>query len=149
MKGLLTASIVLLVALAFLGACGPSETAPPPAPTEEVQAALWFDCADEDCARCACGMRRDVEHPVDAVDEVEVGMAGWTEHGEVAPGRAAVGVGGGVGGATVGLCFDDAADHSLIFKDANQLFTDQRVGHEDRFPAVEAAGQGEGIQFDL
>jgi len=118
-------------------------------PAEEVQATLWFDCADKHCARRACGMRGDVEHPVDAVDEVDVGMARWTEHREVALGAAAVGVGVGVAGATVGRCLDDAADHSRTIKDANQLFADQRVSHVGRLTTVEAAGQGEGIQFDL
>ena len=116
-------------------------------PAAEVQAALWLDCADEHRARCACGVRGDIEHPVDAIDEIDVGMARWTEHGEVTRGAAAISVGGGVTGATVGLSLDDAADHSRLINDANQLFADQRVGHEVRFSAVEAAGQG--IQVDL
>jgi len=118
-------------------------------PAEEVQAAQWFDCPDEHRARRVCGVRGDVEHPVDAIDEVDIGMAWWTEHREVARGGAAASVGGGVASTTVRLSLDDAADHGRIIKDANQLFADQRVGHEGRFSAVEAAGQGEGIQFDL
>jgi hypothetical protein len=62
----------------------------------------------------------DVETVVHAIDEVDVGAAGWTEEDGVVWSEAAGGVGGGVGETEVGLDFDDAACEALAVEIADE-----------------------------
>src|SRR5271170_3193225 len=66
-----------------------------------------------------------VEAVVHAVDEVDVGAAGWTEEGEVVGGEAAVGVGGGVGETEVGLDLGDAAGEALAVEIADEKLAEE------------------------
>ena len=66
------------------------------------------DGADEDSACFAGEMGGCVDAVVHAVDEVDVGSAGWAEEGEVIGGEAAV-EGGEAGGAFI---FEDAGEDS-------------------------------------
>lgn len=78
------------------------------------------DGADEDSAGCAGEVGGCVEAVVHAVDEVDVGAAGWAEEGGVVGSEAAEGVRGGVGEAEVGLDLSDAAGEPLAVEIANE-----------------------------
>lgn len=88
------------------------------------------DGADEDSAGFAGEMGGCVEAVVHAVDEVDVGAAGWAEEGEVVGGEAAVGVGGGVGEAEVGLDLDDASGEALAVEIADEKFAEEGSGDD-------------------
>jgi len=86
------------------------------------------DGADEDSAGFAGEMGGCVEAVVHAVDEVDVGAAGWAEEGEVIGGEAAVGVRGGVGEAEVGFDLGDAAGEALAVEIADEEFSEEGSG---------------------
>ena len=88
------------------------------------------DGADEDSAGLAGEMGGCVEAVVHAVDEVDVGVAGWAEEGEVVGGEAAVGVGCGVGEAEVGLDLGDAAGEALAVEGADEEFAEESSGDD-------------------
>ena len=88
------------------------------------------DGADEDSASFAGEMGGGVEAVVHAVDEVDVGSAGWAEEGEVVGGEASVGVGGGVGEAEVGLDLDDAAGEALAVEIADEELAEEGSSYD-------------------
>src|SRR6202034_1587486 len=88
------------------------------------------DGADEDSAGLAGEMGGGVEAVVHAVDEVDVGAAGWAEEGEVIGGEAAVGVRGGVGEAEVGLDLGDAAGEALAVEIADEELAEESSGYD-------------------
>jgi hypothetical protein len=71
-----------------------------------------------------------VEAVVHAVDEVDVGAAGWAEEGGVVGSEAAEGVRGGVGEAEVGLDLDDAAGEALAVEIADEEFAEEGSGDD-------------------
>ena len=83
------------------------------------------DGADEDSAGFAGEMGGGVEAVVHAVDEVDVGVSGRAEEGEVVGGEASVGVGGGVGEAEVGLDLGDAAGEALAVEIADEELAEE------------------------
>src|SRR5271163_875032 len=85
-----------------------------------------------------------VEAVVLAVDEVDVGSAGWAEAGEVVGGEAAVGVGGGVGEAEVGFDLDDAAGEALAVEVADEELAEEGSG--DDFGGAGVEGSWEGLR---
>ena len=82
------------------------------------QAEQGFERADEDGAGHAFRLAGDVDAVVHAVDEVDVGVAGFAEHDGVAGRDAAKAVGGRVGDgavrAVVGFDFDDATGEPAV-----------------------------------
>src|ERR1700754_1997306 len=88
------------------------------------------DGADEDSAGLAGEVGGGIEAVVHAVDEVDVGATGWAEEGEVVGGEAAIGVGGGVGEAEVGLDLDDAACEALAVEIADEEFSEEGSGDD-------------------
>lgn len=64
--------------------------------------------ADEDGRADAFPIGDEVEHPVDAITEVDVGVTRLAEHGRVALGLAEAAVVGGVAAVAVGLGLGDA-----------------------------------------
>ena len=88
------------------------------------------DGADEYSASLAGEMGGGVEAVVHAVDEVDVGAAGWAEEGEVIGGEAAIGVRGGVGEAEVGLDLGDAAGEALAVEIADEEFAEESSGDD-------------------
>lgn len=63
--------------------------------------------ADEDGGADSGRLGGDVEHPMHAVREVDVGMSGRAEHDLVARGGASVGMASGIVDSSIGLGFDD------------------------------------------
>jgi len=96
------------------------------------------DGADEDSAGFAGEMGGCVDAVVHAVDEVYVGAAGWAEEGEVVGGEAAVGVGGGVGEAEVGLDLGDVAGEPLAVEIADEELAEEGSGYDLGGARVEA-----------
>ena len=88
------------------------------------------DGADEDSAGLAGEVGGGVEAIVHAVDEVDVGAAGWAEEGEIIGGEAAVGVGGRVGEAEVGLDLGNAAGEALAVEIADEEFAKEGSGDD-------------------
>src|SRR5947209_8681668 len=77
------------------------------------EAVDWIESPDEDSAWFAGKMRGDVETVVHAIDEIDVGAAGWAEEDSVVWSESTGGVRGGIGEAEVGLDLGDAAGESL------------------------------------
>lgn len=75
--------------------------------------------------------------PVHAIDEIHVQMPGRTEHGGVARGLAAEGVGGRIQRAAIGLYFDDAPAATI---NGRQDLVEQFGRHHARIALVEVAG---------
>ncbi len=94
-------------------------------------------------------MRRDIEHPVHAVDEVHVGVARRAKHGVVAPGGAGRGVARRIFGAAVPFSFDDPSDEGLPIHDAHQPLADEIVGNDLGIACIEAAWKRRHQRFDL
>lgn len=88
------------------------------------------DGADENSSGFAGEMGGCIEAVVHAVDEVDVGAAGWAEEWGVVGGEAAVGVGGGVGEAEVGLDLGDAAGEALAVKIADKELAEEGSGDD-------------------
>lgn len=59
---------------------------------------------DQNIAGDRFGLGNDVEHEVDAVVQIDVGMTGWAEDDAGALGEASGGVGGGIVEGEVGFC---------------------------------------------
>ena len=87
-----------------------------------------------------------VEAVVHAVDEVDVGAAGWAEEGKVIGGEAAVGVRGGVGEAEVGFDFDDAAAEAFAAEVADEKLAEE--GSRDYFGERERRFSGVALGWD-
>ena len=90
--------------------------------------------ADEDGGRGPLGLGDEVEHRVDPVAEVDVGVAGRPEQRRVAPGRPAEGVAGGIA-ALIGLGLDDRPADAVVEQGA----ADQLGGHLPRRAGEELA----------
>jgi len=101
-----------------------------------------FEGAEQNASGLAIGFAGDVETVVGAVDEVDVGVAGWSEQHGRASGVSGGGVGGGIIFAEVGFDFDDAGGErgSSVFTD--QHFAQEFAGYAARIAGVESAGQG-------
>src|SRR4051794_538105 len=83
--------------------------------------------AQEDALADALGPARDVEHPGQAVGQVDVGVAALEEQGAVAPRGTAVGVARRVV-PQVGLGLDDPAGEAAVRQLADQDGADQEAG---------------------
>lgn len=107
------------------------------------------DGANEDSASFAKEMGGCVDAVVHAVDEVDVGSAGWAEEGEVVGGEAAVGVGGGVGEAEVGFDLGDAAGKTLAVEIADEELAEESSGYDLGRAGIEAPWEefGEATSF--
>ena len=97
------------------------------------------DGADEDSAGLAREVRGGVEAVVHAVDEVDVGAAGWAEEGKVVGGEAAVGVRGGVGEAEVGFDLDDAAGEPFAVEIVDEKLAEEGSGDDLGGTGVESS----------
>ena len=71
-----------------------------------------------------------VDAVVHAVDEVDVGATGWAEEGSVVRSEAAVGVGGGIGEAEVGLDLGDTAGEALAVEIADEELAEEGLGYD-------------------
>jgi hypothetical protein len=107
------------------------------------------DGADEDSACFAGEMGGCVDAVVHAVDEVDVGAAGWSEEGKVVGGESAVGVGGWVGKAEVGLDLGDAADEALAVEIADEELAEERSRYDLGGAGVEASWEEFGSVMGL
>ncbi len=76
-----------------------------------------FEGSDEDAARGAVRFADDVETFIHAVDEVDVGVAGWAEDDAGSVGDAGCAVRGEVAFAEVGFDFDDASAERAVHQD--------------------------------
>jgi hypothetical protein len=94
--------------------------------------------AEEDAAGSTGGFGDDVEALVDAVAEIDVGAAGRAEQDAGAGGEAAAGVSGKVGGAKVGLYFDDAPGSLAV----DERFAEEGAGDRNGVAGIEAFGKG-------
>jgi hypothetical protein len=97
------------------------------------------DGTDEDSAGLAGEMGGCVEAVVHAVDEVDVGAAGWAEEREVVGGEATVGVRGGVGEAEVGFDFGDATGEALAVEIADEELAEEGSGDDFGGAGVEGS----------
>lgn len=85
--------------------------------------------ADKDAARDAFGLGDDVEHEVDAVVEIDVGMGRGTEDDAGALGEASGGMGGGIVEGEVGFCLGDGGLKIAMNDDfAEQIAGDDGCG---------------------
>ena len=96
------------------------------------------DGADEDSAGFAGEVGGGVEAVIHAVDEVDVGAAGWAEEDGVVGGEAAVGVGGGVGEAEVRFDLGDAAGEALAVEITDEELAEEGSGYYFGGAGVEA-----------
>ena len=79
----------------------------------------------------------EVQAAVHAVNEIDIGVARRAEHGGVAGGLVvAVGVGGLVDGAHVGLGFRDAAHQQLPLIPPNQIAVHKTAGDIHRISCI-------------
>ncbi len=69
--------------------------------------------------------RNDVQHPMHAVGEVDIGMAGWAPHRAVAVCKTGAGVAPVVFGADVGLGFGDQTSNALISLEFDEALSEQ------------------------
>ena len=104
-----------------------------------------FEGAEQDASGAAFGFAGDVEAVVVAVDEIDVGVAGWAEEDGIAGGEAGGGVGGGIVLAEIGFDFDDAGGEG-----GSAAFTNQHLAQEFASDATRIAGEeGAGERMDL
>jgi hypothetical protein len=96
------------------------------------------ESAEQDAAGGAGGFGDDVEAFVDTVAEIDVGSAGGAEQDTGAGGEAAAGVSGKVGGAKVGLYFDDAPGSLAV----DERFAEKGAGDRNGVAGIEAFGKG-------
>jgi hypothetical protein len=89
-------------------------------------------------------MRGDVEAIVHAIDEVDVGAAGWAEEDSVVWSESAGGVGGGIGETEVGLDLDDAACETFAVEVADEELAQEGSG--DDFGGAEVEGSWEELR---
>lgn len=75
---------------------------------------------DQHTARDAFRLHRNVEHPMDAVVQVHVSVAGRAEEDAGARGGSAKGVGGGIVFREVGFDFSDAVFETSMHESAAQ-----------------------------
>jgi hypothetical protein len=68
-----------------------------------------------------------------------VGASGWAEEREIVRGEAAVGVGGGIGEAEVGLDLGDAAGEALAVEIADEEFAEEGSGYDFGGAGVEGS----------
>jgi len=102
------------------------------------------EAADEDGGGVIHGAGDDVEHPVEAVAEVNVEVAGLPEHDFGARGAAFGGVAGFVVGTVVGFHFRDAeADLGSVRESAHEGFAQEVTGDFEGW-AVEEGGWEDG-----
>lgn len=94
--------------------------------------------AEENAAGSTGGFGDDVEALVDAVAQIDVGAAGGTEQDAGAGGEAAAGVSGEVGGAEVGLYFDDAPGAFAV----DESFAEEGAGDRNGVAGIEAFRKG-------
>lgn len=85
--------------------------------------------ADEDAARDTVGLGDDVEHEVNAVVEIDVGMAGRAEDDAGAFGETSSGVSGGIVEGEIGFGFGDAGVEIAVDDDfTKQIASDDGCG---------------------
>jgi hypothetical protein len=101
-----------------------------------------FQGAEQDASGLAIGFAGDVEAVVSAIDEIDVGVAGWAEEHGIAGGEAGGGVGGGIVLAEVSFDFDDAGGEGDSPTFANQDLAQEFAGDAARIAGVEGAGEG-------
>jgi len=98
--------------------------------------------AEEHGLGAARRLADDVEHVVDAVDEVHVGVTRGAEHDLVARGAAMPGMAGLVLGADVGLGLDDAPGKHAALDAATEDAAEELAGDAEGAAGVESAWQG-------
>lgn len=96
------------------------------------------EAPDEDATGGAVGFGDDVEAFVDAVVEIDVGVAGGAEDDAGAGGDAAAGVGGLIQGTEIGFYFDNTALAVAV----DEQFAEEGAGDSDGIAGVEALGKG-------
>ena len=99
-----------------------------------------FNGADEDGFGCARWKANNVEAPMIAVDEINIGMAGRTPHDAVAGGRAVESVARGIVGQ-ISLGFDDDTAAETLWGVTQQKMPEQTRG--DRFGGRQVKGARE------
>ena len=87
------------------------------------------------------GFGDDIHAIVHAVDKIDVGMTGRSEHDPGAPGQALGGVGGEIMRTKVGFDFHDFADALDTIIVVDKIFAEQFLRDEDGIAIVKGAGQ--------
>ena len=87
------------------------------------------------------GFGDDIHAEMHAINEIDVGVAGWAEHSFGARREAASGMGGEVVGAEIGFGLDDFADAAGAVGDVDEVFAEQFARDEGGVPVVEGARQ--------
>lgn len=87
---------------------------------QEARPAIARRRANQHAAGDAFGLDGNVEHPVNAVVQVHVGVTGWSEEDAGARGRSTKGVGGGIVFRQVGFDFGDAVFKISMHESAAQ-----------------------------
>lgn len=100
-------------------------------------AACGFECADEDEAVLGTAFDKEVEEPVHAVVEIDVGGAGKVLFDELAGAGAGGGVAGGISLHGVGFGFDDDAGAAV----PDELHSDEIAGDGEDVAFEEITGQ--------
>jgi len=107
-----------------------------------------FEGAEQNASGLAFRFAGDVETVVGAVDEIDVGVAGWSEQDGSAGGVAGGGVGGGIVLAEVGFDFDDAGGERGFSAFTNQHLAQEFASDAARIAAVKGARQGMDLRGD-
>jgi len=102
-----------------------------------------FERAEEDRSGLAFRLTGNIQAVVIAVDEIDVGVAGWAEENGGAGGIASSGVGGGIGFSEIGLNLDDAAEKGN-FPVPHEHLAEEVAGDAPGITGEESAGKGKG-----
>lgn len=98
-----------------------------------------FDGSQKHCGRETISFRNDVQHPMHAVGEVDIGMTWWPPHRAIAVCETCAGVAPVIFGADVGLGFGDKTGNALISLEFDEALTEQLPRDRERGAIEEAA----------
>jgi len=111
-------------------------------PGHFVYAGERFEGAEQNASGFACGFAGHVEAVVIPVNEVDVGVTGWSEEHGSAGGVAGGRVGGGVVLAEVGFDFDDAGGAAVWSGVTDENFAQEFAGYAARTAGEKSASEG-------
>ena len=98
-----------------------------------------FHTSQEHCGWETVSPGNDVQHPMHAVREVDVGMTWWTPHRAIAVRETRTGVAAVVFGADVGFGFYDQTSNALIPLELDEALPEQLARDRQRRTIEEAA----------
>lgn len=107
-----------------------------------LDAGKWFEGAEKDAPRTSHGLAGNIQAIVIAIDEVNVGVAGWSENHGVSWRVACGGVGGWVINPQVGFNFNYAGSETRCVRPAYQDFSEKVARYTAWLADEEGAIQG-------